>query len=498
MIKFFSRIQWKLTVSYALVTMSTITVIALSLVVFAVIAESQNANHVNSSFYWSKTGFQDNVPLLLEDPDSLQAWLERVQSQGFLISDFRSYTVRETLAHANTLDTTAPIFLLDPDLNLFAAAPRLHPGDTDDIGKPFDNFDLNSVYGSINMQRILDAAQIGDKNYYAQSILHIDGSYLVAFPLRPSDNEPVVAIVIYQVQPFTFIALPNLEIYYTFLLANTIIVFVTAIPVGMLFGWLASRGLRKRLVTLAAAAQAWSTGDFSQTPSDKSRDEIGELTHALQRMAEQLQTHVTTREELSRIEERNRLARDLHDTVKQQTYAARMQLSAAKNLFTSDLAAASEHLEAALQLNRETQQELALIIEELRPPALAGRGLAPALREYAQRWQEHTGIKVEIAISGERPLPLDVEQTLYRISQESLSNIARHAEADSVTFTLSIDTDKVALTIADNGRGFEPAAVAPHALGISGMKSRLAELGGALNIETAVGAGTKVIAEVKL
>jgi NarL family two-component system sensor histidine kinase LiaS len=132
------------------------------------------------------------------------------------------------------------------------------------------------------------------------------------------------------------------------------------------------------------------------------------------------------------VEERNRLARDLHDTVKQQTYAARMQLTAAKNLLGSNGQAAAEHIEAALQLNRETQQELKLIIDELRPAALEGRGLAQALTEYAARWQEHTGIIVTTSISSERSLPFDVEQVLYRVLQEALANVARHAEADSV------------------------------------------------------------------
>jgi signal transduction histidine kinase len=74
------------------------------------------------------------------------------------------------------------------------------------------------------------------------------------------------------------------------------------------------------------------------------------------------------------------------------------------------------------------------------PPPSKGRGLAQALGEYAARWQEHTGIRVKLPSCGERPLPLDVEQALYRVLQESLSNIARHAEADSVRLTLSLDS----------------------------------------------------------
>jgi NarL family two-component system sensor histidine kinase LiaS len=271
-----------------------------------------------------------------------------------------------------------------------------------------------------------------------------------------------------------------------------------ALPVGALFGWLVTRGLRKRLVNLSAASQAWSKGDFSVSPRDPSGDEIGELTRNLTGMAEQLQNLIHTNDELARMEERNRLARDLHDTVKQQTYAARMQLTAAKNLLGSDPSAAVGHLDTALQLNRETQQELKLIIDELRPAALQGKGLAQAVKEYAERWQEHTGIKVETVISGERSLPLEVEQVLYRVLQEALSNIARHAEADRVGISLNAGPEKVTLVIADNGRGFDVNEVSSSSYGLSGMTTRLSEIGGALHVDSTLSAGTTLTAEVIL
>jgi NarL family two-component system sensor histidine kinase LiaS len=290
----------------------------------------------------------------------------------------------------------------------------------------------------------------------------------------------------------------NLELYQTFFLVVLFIMFVVALPVGAIFGWLVSRGLRKRLVNLSAVSKAWSRGDFSIAPRDKSGDEIGELTRNLTGMAEQLQTLIHTRDELARVEERNRLARDLHDTVKQQTYAARMQLTAARNLLGSNGKAAAEHIEAALHLNRETQEELKLIIDELRPAALEGKGLSQALVEYATRWQEHTGIRVTTSISGERSLPFDVEQVLYRVLQEALANVARHAEADAVGLSLSMTPQQVTLTVADNGRGFEQDAVAATSYGLTGMKQRLNEVGGSLNVQSRLSAGTTVIAEVKL
>lgn len=490
MIKFFRRLQWKLTLSYALVTAGTVIVLSILLIGIAIFFERENNSRAFDSYYWSKTGFQDNIPYLIEDPAALQQWLERVQQSGFTPVDFQSNTVRETLDYANTLVTkTQPIYVLDPALNLVAAAPREPTAQT---GQPFNP---RAVFG-ISIESILDAALVGDKNYYAQSTTLPDGSRLAAFPLRKSDDHPVSAIVIYRLEPIYFATPSNLYLYQTFFFATMLMMLVVALPVGAAFGWLVTRGLRKRLTTLSTASQAWSKGDFSVAPRDRSGDEIGELTRNLTGMAEQLQAHIHTRDELARVEERNRLARDLHDTVKQQAYATRMQLTAARNLLSADPAAATGHIEAALLLNRETQQELKLIIDELRPAALQGKGLAQALKEYAARWQEHTGIQVEIAISDERSLPLEVEQALYRVLQEALSNIARHAEAGKVTVTLRMPPEKVTLTIADNGRGFDVHAVSTASYGLKGMQTRVGEVGGTLTVDSTPLVGTTITAQL--
>lgn len=487
---FLSRLQWRLTLSYAAVTAGTVIVLAAVSVAIALAADSLSTDRTYSSFYWSKTAFQDNVPFMIDETATLQTWLDRVRREGFTWNDFQVQPTSANIDDANTLVLDAPIYVLDPDLQLIAASPST---DRSWLGQPFD---ARAMLG-FGIEDVLAAAQTGDKGYYSQSTLQPDGSYIVAFPLRATDEDPVVAIAIYRVKPLAIAAPTNLSLYTTFFCLVAVIMFGIALPVGAIFGWIVSRGWRRRLSALSSAAQAWSRGDFSSQPRDRSGDEIGDLSRTLGQMADQLETLIHARDELARVEERNRLARDLHDTVKQQTYAARMQLSAARNLIQTDPAAAATHLESALQLNRDTQQELKLIIDELRPAALQGKGLAQALEEYATRWQGHTGIRATLLVNGSRALPLDVEQTLYRVVQEALSNVARHSDADTVELALDLTADRARLIVADNGCGFEPSAVAPGSLGLNGMRQRLAEIGGTLTVETRLSAGTRVIAQVE-
>ncbi|MGE5072994.1 MAG: hypothetical protein ACM3MF_06165, partial [Anaerolineae bacterium] len=113
-VAFFQRLQWKLTLSYAVVSVGTVMVLAAFLVGIAIYTESQANARMFGSFYWSKTAFQDNVPYLVDDRAALQSWLERVQKQGFTWTDFQSYTIRESLDFANTLvKATQPIYVLD-------------------------------------------------------------------------------------------------------------------------------------------------------------------------------------------------------------------------------------------------------------------------------------------------------------------------------------------------------------------------------------------------
>jgi signal transduction histidine kinase len=198
-------------------------------------------------------------------------------------------------------------------------------------------------------------------------------------------------------------------------------------------------------------------------------------------------------QDLAIAEERNRLARELHDSVKQQVFATIMQLGAARALVERDPPAARVHLDEAEQLAQQAGAELSLLIHELRPLALAEKGLVQVLRGYAADWSRQSGIAAQLEVSGERPLPPAAEHALLRVAQEALANVARHSQASKVTIGLDYRGQATRLTIADDGRGFDPAAA--RGVGLDSMRERIEALGGRLVVTSAPGSGTIVFAD---
>ena len=290
------------------------------------------------------------------------------------------------------------------------------------------------------------------------------------------------------------VILPRLEpIVITLIIGAVLALTLAAGLLGTLFGALTARGLTRRLHAVAQAADAWGQGDFSRLIPETGKDEIGQLARRLNQMAGDVQFLVQTRQELAALEERNRLARDLHDSVKQQLFATSMQLGAARETLEQDPATARAHLQEAEGLARQARDELTRLILALRPAALEGHGLAAALRAYVETWGRQSGIAAEVHIQGERALALPAEQALFRVVQEALANTARHSGAARVTVTLSFSQASTTLIVADDGCGFDLSAATPG-VGLASMRERLAAPGGRLRVESAPGAGTRVTA----
>jgi ligand-binding sensor domain-containing protein/signal transduction histidine kinase len=196
--------------------------------------------------------------------------------------------------------------------------------------------------------------------------------------------------------------------------------------------------------------------------------------------------------DLAVIEVRNRLARDLHDSAKQKAFAALAQLGTANAMVSrSHFEAVKTHVMEAENLVHEVIQELTFLVQEIYPLALQEKGLPTTLREYAFEWENRNEIDLKLTISEARPLPLDIEQAIYRVVQESLANIARHSHASHAEICLTYRPEALEAVITDDGVGFEAGQSNPG-LGLRSMRERVGSLHGRLQIQSKLGEGTRL------
>ncbi len=321
-----------------------------------------------------------------------------------------------------------------------------------------------------------------------------DGTFLVIAPIVGQAGDLQGALVVKIAHPDLFQLVSG---FLRFIILTVIIVTIIAAFAGSVFGYVTARGITRRLKRLSVAADRWGHGDFSVLAHDASEDELGQVARQLNRMAEQLQNLLEARQKLATLEERNRLARDLHDSVKQQIFAVSMQIGATKVLLKRDIDAAEGRLNEAEKLVHQAQQELTSLIRELRPVALEGKGLVAALRELATEWAQQTNIVANLRIEGTQTLPISVEEALFRVAQEALANVARHSKATLVQMILTTTDETVTLSITDNGQGFDTTRQGYLGVGLLSMQERMKALGGDVQVESTPGKGTRVIAYCK-
>jgi signal transduction histidine kinase len=204
------------------------------------------------------------------------------------------------------------------------------------------------------------------------------------------------------------------------------------------------------------------------------------------------------------LEERNRLARDLHDAVTQTLFSASLVAEVLPELWEKDQDKGREYLKELRLMSRGALAEMRTLLLELRPTTLVEMNLSDLLRQLADAVTGQTGIPVTVAVEGLPDFPADVHVAFYRIAQEALNNVVKHARASQVTVRLrcaasvgvkgegSLQAGRVELCVSDDGDGFDPSAVSPQHLGLSIMRERAEAIGAQLQIESEVGHGTQV------
>lgn len=223
--------------------------------------------------------------------------------------------------------------------------------------------------------------------------------------------------------------------------------------------------------------------------AQRERRQHAQLEAAHQR----LRRHAATVEQLAISRERNRVARDLHDTLAHTLSALIVQLEALRTLLVHNPEAAPAGVDGLTKQARQGLEEARRAILALRSGPVETMGLVGALRDSLQSFQARTGVQAHLTVAGEEPdLTNEEAQTLFRIAEEALNNTERHAIAQRLDLRLACGADRIDLVIQDDGVGFDLAAVNPEHYGLTGMRERAAIIGASLDIRSRTAGGTEV------
>jgi signal transduction histidine kinase len=262
--------------------------------------------------------------------------------------------------------------------------------------------------------------------------------------------------------------------------------------IGILSILLVVRNFMRPIVQLTNTTREIArTGDLSKTLSVHRPDEVGQLSQSFDQMIERLENS-EVRLAHAAAEERSRLARDLHDAVSQTLFSASLIAEVIPKLWERNPAEGKKRLEEVRQLARGALAEMRTLLLELRPAALMDADINNLLNQLAESITGRSRIPVKVMIEGVCNVPTEVKIALYRIAQEALNNVAKHSGAKQALVELTCQDQKVALTISDNGNGFDVAAGSTKSLGMGIIRERSKEINAELNIESRQGEGTTI------
>jgi len=289
----------------------------------------------------------------------------------------------------------------------------------------------------------------------------------------------------------------------------TVVVSAVGIVAAVLLTWIVTRPI----LQLQQSAQAVGQGDFDQQVRPWAGDEIGDLPKAFNIMVDQLaqaEVERTEREQMrtrllekvigAQEEERKRIARELHDETGQALTTLKVRLQTMSKQFP--VPELEPHIQVIQKLISQTLEDVHNLALELRPSVLDDLGLAAALERYVSEYRQRFALEIDLVVYGldNERLPPAVETAFYRIVQEGLTNIARHAKADTASILIERHNGRVRAIIEDNGVGFDmsTAESSGRRLGLYGIRERAELLEGTLVVESEPGKGVSIFVEVPL
>ena len=486
----FQRLRWRMTLSYTAVTVGSLFVVVLLLGYLAfsrTFVPIEILNREVTPEEWIRIITENDAvlmrSLLSEEPINTDLIGALVQYGELTITEFDLFRIGDFYIRMRTVGQGGT-FILDRDGKL-VGTNYVGLGTENVVGQPLDK---NILPG---LDDVISAALSGETDPEQIFVtLEPHERFYFAVPVKDEVGQEVLGIVLIYVEHLpTANDIPDTLL--QLLGRSILLLLLSATLVGTIFGALTARGMVARFDRVSQVTDAWSQGDFSEFIEDSYGDEISTLTIRLNQMAKQLQQFLKRSQEMAVSEERNRLARDLHDSAKQEALAASFHLGTALTLFERDPASAKSHLIEASNLVDSVKVELTDLIHELRPPSMNGRHFDETLNEYVIEWAHQTGIEATLNVDGFFDLSLETKQAIYRIMQEALANVAKHSSANSVDVTMCFGDDSVEFCLSDDGVGFDPEQQYAG-MGLDSMRERVESLNGEFSIQSEHGYGTKI------
>ncbi len=486
------RLRWKLTWSYTWVAALSFLIVETVLLVLLMIVLGFNPLQRDIEVYNEIV-----APVLTDDirPITMAHLRNQPVDAAALQADLEQILGLEPLATASSpfeIEQFASVFVLDAQQNLVASTPQYTTVPPD--GRFFDPTLLT---GDDSLEPLITAVFAGDTSFdqpYLQDTP--EARYLVFVEPLAAEAGRLLGVEIVIVRtptPATVLLLALVVV-----VGGLTIFSLAAAMMGTLFGWRTARTLSGRLAHLSQVSTAWSQGNFERQIEDDEADELGELGENLNQVAADLQTLLADKEQIAVLEERNRMARELHDTLAQGVAGLVLQLEAVKHHLNEGEVAESQIIiaEATTQA-RDALRKAREAIDDLRAEALLAPDFVATVTQQTQKFSATNNISCELDAQLPDSLLLPPATSLHarRALAEMLANVARHAEATKVFVKLRLGEDgSLQIEVADDGAGFDvETAVRPGHYGIIGLKERARLTGGRFSIESSPKSGTTAL-----